>query len=220
MYSYVDPEQDDEGGTCTLDLSWLGSLHHLRKLDLQRLDKGHLRANLSNRHMLLHLGGGDGDGHGGAGSRGSSQSLPPRLEELLLPIGIELDVPSIHALAGLRHLTRLTAALNHRPDGRLAGLPPPPLATTLRHIQLELWDSVARGSSLPMVAGLLAAKPPAALRLTVKTGEGTTAEHLLALREVAERVREVASLNFNSCGVDQLQVCQGQGVGCGPCRYC
>ena len=171
--------------------------------------------------LLLQLGGGDGDGHSGAGSGGSSQSLAPFLEELLLPIGFELDVPSIHALAGLRHLTRLTAALNHWPGGTLAARPPPPLATTLRHIQLGLWDSVTRGSSLPMVAGLLAAKPPAALKLHLNMGQALTPQHLRALQEVVERVREVAWLALKSSGLEGFQVCAWAPVGpVGVCLYC
>ena len=196
----------------TVDLSWLGALHRLRKLDLQGL--GPSEESVQHR---LHLGGSASGGDGSTSSGCSqSRSPPPCLEALLLPKTTELDGPSVHALAGLRHLTRLSAglaALNSVGCRAFAGRPPPPLAVTLQHIELWLWDSGTPASSLPVVAGLLAAKPPAALRLALEMDEYTTAQHLLVLLEVAERVREVAWLRI-SAGVDELQVDAGLGVGC------
>ena len=185
-----------------LDLSWLGALHLLRTLNLQDV----VEVNRPPLTLLVHLGGCASGGNGGTGSGGASRSPPPCLEELLLPSGFGLDGPSVHALAGLRHLTRLFAALVPL-SGALAGRPPPPLTTTLRHIELYLWEPMARGSTLPMVAGLLAAKPPAALSLYLQFSQAPTALHLFALQEVVERVREVAWLRVAVQGLDALQVC-------------
>ena len=221
-FTYYTDGGADEEILNLLDLSWLGALPRLRKLDLQGLwPDGELQ------HLIqLHLGDGgssgnsdpDGSASGGSGTDSGcrGRSLPPCLEELLLPKAIELDGPSVRALAGLQHLTRLSAALNSRACRALEACPPEPLAVTLRHIELWLcrgsgYSATPAASSLPVVARLLAAKPPAALRLTVNAGNGTTAQHLLALREVAERVREVALLTIISCGEDKLQVCRGQG---------
>ena len=203
-----------DGPDPTLDLSWLGALHRLRKLDVQGLeDRNDVRTD-----FLLHLGGGHGsntDGGGGSGGAGSershSRSLPPCLEELLLPSEIQLDGPSVQALAGLRHLTRLSAALDSWGCRALEACPPEPLATTVQQIQLWLVDLLNPASCLPVAASLLAAKPPAELRLILQMGEGTTSQCLLALREVAERVREVASLSITCFGEDKFQVCRAQG---------
>ena len=218
-----DCDEEDPSEAPTLDLSVLGALHHLRKLHLQGLING---GGDDGRNFKLRLVGGRGCGgsstggtntDGGGASGRSSRNLPPRLEELLLSQTFELNGPSVHALAGLRHLTHLSAALNADVCSALDPCTPAPLAVTLRHIQLWLagWRNPA--STLPLVAGLLAAEPPAALRLDVNMGRDTTALHLLAIREVAERVREVASLSIRSCGVNQLQVCAAPEVGPGPC---
>ena len=224
-YDEYDVDDDDLPSVPTLDLSWLGALHHLRKLDLQGLSRGSEHANFN----LLQLGGGgsrstpdasgSGSGAGAGSARSASRSLPPRLEELLLPRAIQLDGPSMHALAGLRHLTHLSLTLNDTVCGALRARPLAPLAATLR--QLELWVEDLLGHeanmecTLPVVAGLLAANPPAALRLTleVKGGSGVDTAELVLLRGIVESVREVQLLSITFYDLSLLQVSWWAGGG-------
>ena len=196
-----------------LDLSCLAALHRLRKLDLQALKRTGSHHNL----VRLHLGGnassnnpgGSGAG-GGADSGCSGRGLPDRLEELLLPQDTQLDDPSMHMLAGLRHLTRLSAVLGDSLCSAVKARPLPPLTATLQQVELRVvslaWHAETPICILQVVAGLLAAKPPAALRLTLDFDDvfqfdGTTALKLLRLRGIAESVREVELLSILCYGL-------------------
>ena len=206
----------------TLDLSWLGALHHLRKLDLRGLhgDLAYFNG--------LHLGGGGGGGCTGGGSTSGGggvdsgcrgRSLPPCLEELLLPRAIQVDDRSVRALAGLRHLTRLSATLSDSVCSDVGGRPLAPLTATLQHVELWVvslpWHVETPICALPVVAGLLAAKPPAALRLALSFSKGdrVAAPELLRLLGIAESVRSLELLSISNYGWEVGQVSCWLGLG-------